>query len=295
MGNLNNALIGLAVFLMAIAIVCSFPLTSNWNQNQISKIKKESSFCFAVISNTNNNIEAYSNLANSINTNCSFLIIDGNFVHYSTNEEYYLALSQMKQLNTPTIAAMGVHEITSGNKLIFEEMFGRTYFSFNVSDNLFVVLDNSLGFIDAQQYKWLSNELNKDYKNKIVIMHLPLFLSANKSYMPNSSNIENLFTENGVRMVVSTHDSKYSKFSREGIDYIVVGNEKGATKDDLTYARVYINNGVLSTNKVIFDRETPSEQFLNTSIWPSIIFGYKIVIIGIICYLGLEFLKKQKH
>ena len=292
MDNLKSILISTAIFLTALAIVCSFPLVSNWNQDQISKITNKNNFCFAVVGDTNNNIAAFSKLADSLNKNCSFIVINGNLVSYGTNEEYYLALNQIKKINLPAIVVIGDHEILSGSKLIFEEIFGETYFSFNNSNNLFVILDNSLGYVDAKQYNWLKNELNKNYENKIVIMHAPW---RDMNISPNGKNLEELFKTKNVSLVISTRANRYTNFSKDRVNYLIVGSSGGITNESFSYAKVCINHNNIKIDNIEFDKENKIEQLFNTLIWPGLIFGYKILLIGIVTYLGLEFLKHQRR
>ena len=135
-------------------------------------------------------------------------------------------------------------------KKIFEERFGKTYYSFDHKGHHFIVLD-SIGItsdrayegrIDDQQKQWLAADLNALPKGTpvIVSVHIPL-VTAFYSYVPvparpeahhglsvaNADEVIKLFEGHNVLGVLQGHTHINERVEWHGVPYITSGAVSG--------------------------------------------------------------------
>ena len=282
-----------AVILAAIIFINYVPAASDWNKEQISKINETDEFCFYVISDIHNNVPAFDMFLNSLEKENSFVIVNGDFAHMGTNEEYNLALNMFKKIEMPTIVGIGNHEVASGNDLMFKRMFGPTYFSFEISENLFIIMDNSLENIDVDQYKWLKQELDKDVQRKFVVMHIPIFNPWKEDYNTQDASIlSELFKEKNVTLVIASHEHRFQEFFFDDTRYVITGAIGGTTNESFSYIDVCINDDV-SITKIEFGEQRQHQQEFNTGMFPIFIIFLKAILLAIVIYFTIPFLKKN--
>lgn len=161
-------------------------------------------------------------------------------------------------------------------KKMFEERFGKTYYSFDHKGVHFIVLD-SIGFtedrayeglVDADQIAWLKSDLAKIAPSRpiIVSIHIPL-VTAFDSYVPvpakppahhgmsvaNAYEVIALFEGHNVLGVLQGHTHINERVEWHGVPYITSGAVCGnwwhgvrmGTPEGYTVVRV--ENGKLST------------------------------------------------
>ncbi|MCE3280654.1 MAG: hypothetical protein K0S44_2845, partial [Bacteroidetes bacterium] len=86
----------------------------------------------------------------------------------------------------PLINAVGNHDLANGN--IYEKEFGKTYFSFLISTELFIVLNTELddGSIKKEQLTFFRDALNsarsENIKNIFVFSHRPVWAEQSSRY-----------------------------------------------------------------------------------------------------------------
>ena len=105
--------------------------------------------------------------------------------------------------------------------------YKRSYYSFSVGKNHFVVLDNArqekIEKIDSTQIQWLITELSKYKKsdNIFCFMHRSFWKDAYTNNKPDT--FHKIFTKYGVDYVFSGHDHFYCQLIWDGITYTQVG------------------------------------------------------------------------
>jgi hypothetical protein len=105
--------------------------------------------------------------------------------------------------------------------------YKRSYYSFSVGKNHFVVLDNArqekIEKIDSTQIQWLITELSKYKKsdNIFCFMHRSFWKDAYNNNKPDT--FHKIFTKYGVDYVFSGHDHFYCQLIWDGITYTQVG------------------------------------------------------------------------
>jgi hypothetical protein len=96
-------------------------------------------------------------------------------------------LSFFDKIKFPLFNAVGNHDISNGNR--YEKEFGKSYFSFNIASELYIVLNTELndGSIKGEQYSFLESilkdaEENKSIKNIFVFSHRPIWAEKMDKY-----------------------------------------------------------------------------------------------------------------
>ena len=128
-------------------------------------------------------------------------------------------------------AVLGNHDVTLGRTAQIHygpfNMGGRSYYSFVKGDGLieFFALDSNR--LDNEQVRWLESALRSSQARwKIVVMHHPLYSSANKhgSSRTLQSLLEPLFVRYAISAVFAGHDHVYERTTpQKGIQYFVSG------------------------------------------------------------------------
>ncbi len=282
------------IILTGIFIISYLPLDTDWNQQQIMKINKSKEFCFFVVSDMHNNFPAFNSFLESINKNYSFGFVVGDSAHTGTNEEFKITTHLLKKIPIPIIFVIGNHEVWTGSEFAYKQIFGKTYFSFNISDSQFIILDNSFGSIDVEQFEWLKQELNKKYTNKFIIMHIPIINPFKNIYnTPDAIILENLFKEKNVTFVISADLHNYAEFSKDGINYLLTGSGGGTTNNSFNYIDVCITKNNIAWEKIDFGKQSDIEQKFYVAIWPALVIIYKAVLIVIVAHLVMDYLRKN--
>jgi hypothetical protein len=127
------------------------------------------------------NIDALNSLEPSFLMSLGDMFID-------VNEKYLknYRSSLFLRLKMPLINAVGNHDLANGN--IYEKEFGKTYFSFLISTELFIVLNTELddGSIKKEQLTFFRDALNsarsENIKNIFVFSHRPVWAEQSSRY-----------------------------------------------------------------------------------------------------------------
>lgn len=166
---------------------------------------------------------------------------------------------KFKGFKMPVYYTMGNHEIVgvlseSGmdithpmwGKGMYDELYGKRYYSFTHSGWKFFVLDgikilekerNYTQGVDSLQIEWLKNELISTDKGTplIISIHTPLINPhaitdpQSRLISGNSESVLNLFREHNLKIVLEGHTHLYMNLFFEGINYISGGSTSYAT------------------------------------------------------------------
>lgn len=120
--------------------------------------------------------------------NPSFLMSLGD-MFIDVNETYISNYNKslFSKLKMPLFNAVGNHDIANGN--YYEKVFGKSYYSFVVNSELFVVLNTELndGSIVDEQLIFLKSILNdaslEKIKNVFIFSHRPIWSENNATYV----------------------------------------------------------------------------------------------------------------
>jgi len=284
--EMENKLLAVAILILVAFILIGYlPPANNWNFKEIKKIKNDSYFCFSVIGDINGNILLFDKFLRHTNDS-SFVVIDGNFINAGTIEGYLPVINAAKKAKVPILFVAGENENFYGNSLIFNNIFGNSYFSFNVSNSLFIVLDNSFGSIDVDQYNWLNKQLSEPFKNKFVFIHSPIINPWQSKYNTDDGKIlDYLFNDKNVTLVISS-DKKYSSFVKGNVSYVIVGK----SGNNFNYLNVCISDGEFTIQRVEF----ASDKDLN---YVDLIYAFfiicKALLLALVLYFSVNILRKE--
>ena len=140
--------------------------THDWNKKEFSRIKVSDpeDFTFAVFGDNKGNHSVFEPLLRDINQSkeIAFVMDVGDLVRDGKRGQFQHLLDQVqKNLTIPFVTAIGNHDLNNGSS-IYQEIFGPTYYAFQVGQSYFIVLDATVesGF-GKTEYQWLENELQK--------------------------------------------------------------------------------------------------------------------------------------
>lgn len=117
-----------------------------------------------------------------------FGILLGDIVRPSPIEQDWVDVdNSVESLGLPVYFAVGNHDME--NREVFESRYGSTYYAFDVSDDLFIVLDPNLdGWnISGDQMTFLDSLLSNhanEYENIFVAFHQLLWWESDNKYAP---------------------------------------------------------------------------------------------------------------
>ncbi len=262
------AILGIA-FTLGIRVhsMFSFPKETDWNYKQLQKIDQSKNvFSFAVFADNKNSVKTFKKLINKVNNdNVLFAIDVGDLVYDGNKNKFKFFLDQVKSFKVPFLTVIGNHELKENGLANYYRIFGRPYYSFNIGNNFFIVLDDANEKnIDAWQMVWLKDQLEKsqNFKNRFVFMHVPLYdpRSPKEKHvfnisLKNSSQaklLNDLFDKYKVTMLFCSHLHGYYQGRWQKTPYIITGGAgaelSGTDKKHYFYhyIKVVVNNGVVS-------------------------------------------------
>ncbi len=114
-------------------------------------------------------------------------------------------------------------------RLVYQEYFGAVYYSFDYGNAHFVFIDNSLGRIDAHQFRWLEEDLkNNRQKHTFMFMHIPAYDPRPDKYKGMTSRVNaryliDLAKKNKVDRIFSSHIHEYLREEKDGLIYLITG------------------------------------------------------------------------
>ncbi len=172
-------------------------------------------------------------------------LINGYVEDKQTLESEWLEFkSFLKPLEMPFFFVAGNHDVyDKASAEIWEEQFGRRYYSFIYKDVLFLCLDSQesekhyvRGGLGAEQVAWAKKILSEHPKVRwtMVFLHQPLWLYQEegnryeKPYETGFSEIEEALTERRYT-VFAGHYHRYTKYQRHKRNYYILGTTGGGS------------------------------------------------------------------
>jgi len=210
----------------------------NWNQREISRISvaDPNDFSFAVMGDNKGNRSFFEPLLRDIDHDKEivFAIDDGDLVRKGRVGLFRRFLHQVQEnLAIPFLVAIGNHDLnkSSPHTHNYQEIFGPTYYSFQVGQGYFIVLDavTEAGF-DKTERRWLEQELQRGQtaKARFVFMHVPVFDPRGGIFhksLPDDDqkDLLDLFRRYKVTHLFASHLHGYFSGVRAGVPYTLTG------------------------------------------------------------------------
>jgi 3',5'-cyclic AMP phosphodiesterase CpdA len=186
-------------------------------------------FSFVVLGDNRGGHEIFQGILKEIDTmdpTPLFIVNTGDFVSSGTENQYRRFLEMIRVTSIPFIVIPGNHDYYFGGKKRYKRYFGRSYFYFDLGENLrFIFLDNADSGFGRQQLDWLSGLLDTQ-RRTFLFMHRPPPIQE-WCYHPFIRDVKeflNMATlKRGVTGVFCSHIHGYSYKEHKGVRYIVTG------------------------------------------------------------------------
>jgi 3',5'-cyclic AMP phosphodiesterase CpdA len=167
-------------------------------------------------------------------------------------DAFFRALKPLQALGPVSFAAApGNHDTGAGMGGVWEGIFGRRYYSFNLGSAHLVILDSQqprqYGRIEGAQWDWLCRDLTAAQRSAqiFVFVHQPLFPvsvhrgSSLDKYTKFRDRLHMLFAQAKVNAVFSGHEHLYSHQKRDGVNYFITGGGGAPPYADAAHGGFY--------------------------------------------------------
>ncbi|MGE5532216.1 MAG: metallophosphoesterase family protein [Bacteroidota bacterium] len=170
-------------------------------------------------------------------------LIDGSSTASGQLRQYYDFFQLIKPLQSlgpvSFAAAPGNHDTAGGMYSVWQQLFGRRYYSFNLGSAHFVILDSQqpgqYGRVEGAQWDWLCKDLTEAQGSSLifVVIHQPLFpVSVHRGssldrYPKFRDRLHMLFVQAKVNAVFHGHEHLYDHQKRDGVNYFITGGGGG--------------------------------------------------------------------
>jgi len=222
-------------YIVSIILICSPFIVLG----QINPEVNPGNFSFAVVGDRTGTADQpiFEQVIATVKTlNPDFVINVGDLIEGYTdnvdtlNSEWNEIFSNLGDLKSKFYFTPGNHDALDSLSLaVYLSRVGyqKSYYSFSIGKNHFIVLDNSrqekIDKFDSSQVQWLNTELSKHKKsdNVFCFMHRSYWKDAYTNNKPDT--FHKLFVKYGVDYVFSGHDHFYCQLIWDGITYTQVG------------------------------------------------------------------------
>jgi hypothetical protein len=191
---------------------------------------------FGVIGNTRNQERAqatYGALSRDMGQRyVQFALHLGNAVDRGSPRQMDLFREQLRSFGFPSYVLPGVHDLTQQGQRAWQQRFGGLPLKFRIDRDVFVLLDNSTGYLDAPQRRWLEQTLKAarqgGVRHLFVFMNRPLVdprpgINEGMRDRQEVRRLLRLFNDVGVRAVFAGHLPMYTRDVRQGVTCITTG------------------------------------------------------------------------
>jgi 3',5'-cyclic AMP phosphodiesterase CpdA len=247
-----------------------------WNREKLSQIKvaQPEDFTFAVFGDNKGNHSFFEPLLHDIaqDKQIAFAVDMGDLVSNGKRGQYRRFLNQVqKNLKIPFLTAIGNHDLNGGGSENYREIFGSTYYAFQVGQSYFIVLDatTEAGFNKTER-KWLEEELKKAQASKVrfVFMHVPPFDPRGNEFhkcLNDGKELLDLFRDYHLTHLFASHIHGYFSGLCQGVPYTITGGAGGKLQGDDPnhffhhYVTVHVHQGTAET---VVKRIDPEEGMM---------------------------------
>lgn len=216
--NTNNLVLPVSVKSKKIAVYKLAPKATDDN------------FKFMVFGESRGGENVFKRILGDINyRKPAFVVSCGDMVENASSGAYKDFIKDIGTVTVPFLTVPGSSEVGEGDRHLYEDNFGATYYSFDYKKAHFIILDNGDGRITEEQFLWLENDLMQNKAvNTFIFMHLPPFDPRPGRPQPMKVAVQNqrlssLFGKYHVSMVFTSGIHSYFKEEIKGVTYIVTG------------------------------------------------------------------------
>jgi serine/threonine-protein phosphatase CPPED1 len=209
----------------------------DWNPRQVAFIQAATwgKLTFAVLGDSRSNPPVFDSVLKDMagDPSLTFAIDIGDLVERGTLEQFGAFFKQIRSAGRlPFLTAAGNHDLGRNQDLtLYREIFGLDYYSFQLKDHYFIVLNNNLHTgMGESQMAWLEDELRKSraYKTRLVFCHYPLFDPRGGKYrhsMPEEAGrrLAALFSRYQVTYIFASHIHGYFTGKWDDVPFTVTG------------------------------------------------------------------------
>jgi hypothetical protein len=281
---------------------------SNWNKKEISRIKVADcdDFTFAVFGDNKEGYSLFDALLKDIaqKREISFVIAVGDLVPRGKRWLFRLFLREVQNnLAIPLIAALGNHDLHGRSADNFRDIFGPTYYSFQVGEGYFIILDATTGDgFNKTERHWLEKELKNAQTSTVrfVFMHVSPFDPRGKGFrkcLKDGKDLLRLFRRYNVTHLFASHIHGYFSGVWEGVPYTITGGAgsslQGEDPDHFFhhYVTARVHQGKVETTVTRINAKEgkkPSFVFLKTYVFlETYVFEYGLLLVGTVSLLTL--------
>jgi serine/threonine-protein phosphatase CPPED1 len=252
----------------------------DWNKKELDRIKvpDPNNFTFAVCGDNKGNESVFEPLLKDIDhsVEIDFVIDVGDLVPKGQRGFFRRFLKEVQEnLAIPFLTAIGNHDLNDKGARNYQEIFGPTYYSFQIGQNSFIVLDATTeGGFNKEEHKWLEDELKKAQasKTRFVFMHVPPFDPRGEGFdkcLRDGNDLLDLFKRYNVTHLFASHIHGYFSSVWGGVSYTITGGAgaglQGSDPEHFFhhYLRVHVSNGKVDIMVKRIDREGPMASFFD--------------------------------
>jgi len=198
-------------------------------------------YTFAAVGDIQLNKDAGRKIVEDINSRggIDFIMILGDLT-MGGNDEFEWGYDLLNSFDIPAYLVIGNHDL--GNTIgingdgyeMFRTQFGKTNYSFEYNNDLFLILDSADQGISREVYNYAKKILSQgSYRKKFVFQHIPAFeesgirnASFNTSY--DAARYMNMVSNSNVDIIFSGHVHTYQDFTIAGVRNVIAGMGGGA-------------------------------------------------------------------
>lgn len=207
----------------------------NWIETNVEKIQVDDpeDFYFAVLGDNRGSGFVFEGILDHIQRDpqIAFALAVGDLVHAGEVGNYTVFLEQVKsRLHKPLMTVIGNHELKGQGRNLYNEIFGPSYYSFQIGRTCSFVLDDADGTFDPQQKDWLQEAASgaRECQQRLVFLHTPLYNPKGSRYkhsLPDvtADTLVKLFRQYDITHIFASHIHGWFEGQWAGIPFTISG------------------------------------------------------------------------
>jgi predicted phosphodiesterase len=180
---------------------------------------------FAVVGDTQRSFDHAEDVVEALNRrdDIQFVVQMGDFANVGLWLEFREMNEIFSRLDVPYLVVVGVHDLFSNGRAIYEEMFGPRDFAFTHGRVRFVVFDDNSGRHEGgvPDVAWIEAALapSSDHDRALAFSHVPLGHGGVDAAL--SPLVEAALAEGGVEISFHSHAHRFEIFERGGLTFVI--------------------------------------------------------------------------
>lgn len=255
--------VGLVSYKVYISIVyADVEAVNAKNVDLISQaLADQPEFNFAVLGSINNSMRLFEKriVPDLEKHDVDFVVSVGNAVFDGSESKYQLFLKGMQQVDLRFLLTLGTHEIEGVGAQHYYHFMGPYFYSFQLQNRAFIMLDTTGQTSWRWQWRWLNKELERAQGSDSIFIFMnasPLTDPMPESLREYAVRIRQLFAESQVTAVFSMAKNTYAEHLDQGVRYVTVGRAGGLLlekKNQYQYAWVSVNEQSVDISGVVVE------------------------------------------